>query len=291
MKLVNIINEEILKLEGVADTYGEKFGLPNPAKDMERKAVQGIKNLPPEPEAKPNADPKGEFIGTVQMFEKQTDVYANPKNLSEFEKDVRAVSTIDGDLFLLQFNVSLYHSKIIYAVIHSHEEGRTDFEVFNDAYNLRYNITWHRINTTDDFGYSISTVDNLKSQPELRSYVEKNLDATRAKNPQFNFIPMYWEKLKREGYDVKDIMQNNPYGTNDEALKYSNKEQAMEMIQTKNEYIPIRGYIEQLSNAWNLRELYRKSIDISHGVRDAREYEAFQILIDNLSKGLNYNSY
>ena len=49
MKLVNIINEEILKLEGVADTYGEKFGLPNPAKDMERKAVQGIKNLPPEP--------------------------------------------------------------------------------------------------------------------------------------------------------------------------------------------------------------------------------------------------
>lgn len=292
MKLNRIISQEISKLfEGVGDTYGEKFGLPNPAKDMERKAIHGMKNLPKDPEVEPQADPKGEYIGTINAYEKKSDLYANPKSLSEFEKNVRAVSSIKGDLFILQFNLSVYHSMITRKVVASHDAGETDFEVFYDAYNPQFNITWHRIGETNDFGYSISTVDNIKAQPALREYVIKNLDATRAKNPNFNFIPIYWEKLIREGYNVKDIMEKNPYGFNDEALKYASKESALEMLQTKDEYKPIRGYVGQLSNAYNLRDLYKQVIDINQNVRENKEWEAFQIFIDNLSKGLNYSQY
>lgn len=289
MKVIRIINQEISKLfEGVADTYGEKFGLPNPAKDMERKAIQGIKNLPKDPEAEPQADPKGELIGTVRAYEKESDIYANPKSLAEFDNNVRAVSTKKGDLFVIQFDISVYHSKLTQAVVLANREGRTNFYAFDEAYNLKENITWHRLGATNDFGYSISTVDNLRSDESLKPYVQESLDAVRAKNPQFNYIPMYWEKLLREGYDVKDMMQNNPYGFNNPGAKYRSIDLALEMFKTEKEYEPIRHYFNQIKHAWNLRELYNVVTNINNTVRNNHEWEAFQIFLHNIDLGMNY---
>ena len=294
MKLKIIINEEIRNLfEGSADAYYEKFGMRNTAKDMDRKATAGIANLPPDPKAKPKADPKGEFVGQiVDSYKEQTsNVYANPKSLAEFDANVRAVSSSVGDLFVLQYNLGVYHSKITKTVINSYNEGKTDFEVYDDAYDLQRNITWHRIEKTNDFGYSISTTDNLMGRPQLRPFVQKNLDAVRAKNPTLNFIPIYWEKLRSEGYDVQNIMQNNPYGFNNPGDNYRSKDQAMEMFQTEKEYIPIRSYINQLSDAWNLRDLYKKVLDLQQGVRNNQDFDAFTIFADNIAKGLNTSPY
>jgi len=294
MKLKIIINEEIRNLfEGSADAYYEKFGMRNTAKDMDRKATAGIANLPPDPKAKPKADPKGEFVGRISTpYDGQvSDVYANPKSLAEFDANVRAVSSISGDLFVIQYNLGVYHSKIINTVINSYNDGKTDFEVDGDAYNLKQNITWHRIEKTNDFGYSVSTRDNLSGRAELHPYIKQNLDATRAKNPTLNFIPIYWEKLRVDGYNAQEIMQNNPYGFNGSSSSYSTADKALEMFQTEKEYIPIRQYINQLSDARNLRDLYKKVLLISYGVRDNKEWEAFQILISNLQKGLNMDDY
>jgi hypothetical protein len=294
MKLKIIINEEIRNLfEGSADAYYEKFGMRNTAKDMDRKATAGIANLPPDPNEQPKVDPKGEFVGQiVDSYKNQTgNVYANPKSLYEFDANVRAVSSSAGDLFVIQYNLGIYHSKITNVVINSYNEGKTDFEVYDDAYDLQRNITWHRIEKTNDFGYSISTTDNLMGRPQLRPFVQKNLDAVREKNPTLNFIPIYWEKLRADGYDVQDIMQNNPYGFNNPGDNYRSKDQAMEMFQTEKEYIPIRSYTNELSKAWNLRELYRNVLDLQNAVRNNEEFDAFTIFADNIAKGLNTSPY
>ena len=289
MKLKIIINEEISKLfEGVADTYGEKFGLSNPAKDMDRKATAGIVNLPKDPNEQPKADPKGEFVGQITQTydDKTSNVYANPKSLEEFDANVRAVSSINGDLFVIQYNLGVYHSKIIHTVVNSFNDGKTDFEVYDDAYYLKQNITWHRIEKTNDFGYSVSTRDNLSGRPEFHPYIKQNLDAVRAKNPNLNFIPIYWEKLRKDSYNIQDIMQNNPYGFKKSSDKYGDKDTALELMKTEPDYAPIRQYVGGFLKAKDIYDLYKQVLEKSYGIRDAQEFEAFQILRDNIGKGI-----
>jgi hypothetical protein len=142
--IVNIINEEILKLEGVADTYGEKFGLRNTAKEMDRKATAGI---PPTPNM-------GEFIGDVvdedyfygnddddtgPVDTKLSRVFKNPPSLQKFEPDVRAISDEEGNLFVAETDGRFYHTNLEHTVLGSGRYKGYDF------------IQWYRVNTTDEF--------------------------------------------------------------------------------------------------------------------------------------------
>ena len=242
MKINNIINEELnnifkLNQEGVADKYGEKFGLANPDDEMNRIAMSGLK-------------PEGNMGELVAVY-RDTNIYLNPTSLQNFDSDVRAVSHIDGNFFIFQTNDGGYHSVISNAVNNS---NKSNYEI-GDAYDGKKNLTWHRIRKTNDFGFSVSS-KFYPQYEELQQFVTTNLKNLRAKNPEFNFIPIYWEDLLIRPYDAKDLIRKNPYGFKP-INKNSSVEDIYDIIETNNTYAGLVKYIDWLrkQNPANLKEL------------------------------------
>jgi hypothetical protein len=126
----------------------------------------------------------------------------NPKDLRDFDEDVKAVSNKDGDLFVAQFDMAFYHSDITNAVSKNYGQP-----VYN-AYDESENITWHRIGKGLEFGWSIS-YKKFGYKAENRQYVAKMMQAVMKKNPNYRFIPQYWEETKQERYDKKHNVNND----------------------------------------------------------------------------------
>jgi hypothetical protein len=273
MKINNIINEELnnifnLNQEGVADKYGEKFGLANPDDEMNRIALSGIKQ-----------DDMGKFIGTYRNGE--LNVYLNPKSLNNFDSDVRAVTHIDGNLYIFQTNESGYHSIITFVVNNS----KTNDNI-GDAYTGKENLTWHRIGKTNDFGLSVSS-KFYPQYPEIQQYVIENLKNSRIVNPQFNFIPMYWEDLKKIQYDAKELISKNPYGFKP-IDKNTSVEDIYDIIKSNNTYAGLVKYIDSIKkqNPRNLKELTiilaTIADEIDNDEYQMYEYKALSELIDRI---------
>jgi hypothetical protein len=193
MKVKHIVLEEVEKLhiEGVADKYAEKrFNIPDPNTEMEKRAMSGMKD---------DSDSMGEYVGDVDSAynndnEPESKVYLNPKNLQNFGADVRALSDLEGNLFVAQVDRGFYHNAVGNAV----NNGNSGYEI-PDAYDANRIIQWHRIGKTNNFGFSISYMDFFRANPE------KGIEAVRAvqkKNPQFIFHPAYWYHIKDGEYDM-----------------------------------------------------------------------------------------
>jgi hypothetical protein len=188
MKTISqIIKEEIYKLnqEGVADKYGEKFGLTNPDDEMNRIAMSGIKN---------DAS-MGKFIGKTENS--GANVFQNPKSLNNFDANVRAVSDEKGDLYVLQNNSDDYHTDIALLLL-----NKNLFNVGNpnEVYMGNY-ITFHRIGSTNKFGVSVSYKSYLEDDEEYYELDDhlspaELFEAVKRKNPNFEFIPKYWEYIR-----------------------------------------------------------------------------------------------
>ena len=162
--------------EGVADKYAEKkWGIPDERAAQERQADKGIKD-----------SSMGEMVGQSVSNYNQGDqslIYKNPKSLNNFEAGVRAVSDLKGDLYVAQHNGDFVH------------KGMQD-ALKTDIYRNDYVITWHRVKSSNIFGYSDSfTGYGLNNREET----EGRLEILRKKHPAFRFIPQYYF-----GIDVND---------------------------------------------------------------------------------------
>lgn len=189
MKIKDIISEELdfIAQEGVADTYGEKFGLSNPAKELDAVAKSGMEG----------DNSMGEYVGNFDLNSwggnhknSIINVYHNPRSLHNFDPDVRAVSDDKGNLFVAQTHGGYYHSMIAMAV----NEGESGYRI-PDAYMPTEAVTWHRIGNTDSFGFSISYVDFGRNSPVT---AEKMVAVVKQKNPQFTFVAEYWVRAKEK---------------------------------------------------------------------------------------------
>jgi len=164
--------------EGVADTYGEKFGLRNTAKEMDRKATASI---PPTPNM-------GEFIGDVidedyfygddnddkgPVDTKLSRVFMNPPSLQKFEPDVRAISDEEGNLFVAETDGRFYHTNLEHTVLGSGQYKGYDF------------IQWYRVNTTDEFRLA-NSYGSFAPALAWKDLVAQ-VNVLKEKQPQFRF--------------------------------------------------------------------------------------------------------
>ena len=111
-------------------------------------------------------------------------VYKNPKSISRMEKQVRAISDKNGDLFVID---DPYHF--------THRELYTTLKLKNEIGNYGENankvspdklLLWLRLNNTNIFklsksydGSTIKKIQNMKLP---------NLDKVRKKNSQYKFL-------------------------------------------------------------------------------------------------------
>ncbi len=150
-----------------------------------------MKNLPQDAK-KENL--MGTFVGTVEDRDYKINIFLNPKSLNDFARNVKAVSTENGDILVAQLDAGFYHQDIITAV---NSGGVYRGGGLWNAYDEEHNITWHRIENTNDFGFSISYKDFMED-PQNKSLIEKHLQVVKQKNPNFNFIPKYWYYIRQE---------------------------------------------------------------------------------------------
>lgn len=186
-------------IEGVADRYAEKnFNISDPNKAMDKIAVAGL----------PKDVNNGELIAKMHVYDhgKYVDmnVYLNPHSLKEFDADVKAISTAEGDLIVAQLDLGIYHADVTANVADQHIYPK---RIYN-AYDESENITWHRIGTTNDFGWSISYTD-FGRDPENQQVVREHTDAVKQRNPQFNFISQYWQEVRVGREDSTNNINND----------------------------------------------------------------------------------
>jgi hypothetical protein len=199
--------------DGVADKAAEKlFNIPDPNTAMNRQATSAMgqqQAKTPSP-----SDPKGTLVGFIEdRFSSPiggnkkipgTNIYLNPKSLDEFEADVKAVSNDVGDMFVSQADADIYHSDIVNAV----DKQDVYRGYIGNAYDGQDTITWHRINKSDDFGFSVSYLDFNKN-PENHAQRDKLMQIVKQKNPRYNFLPFYWREEWNRRYDSENDMNND----------------------------------------------------------------------------------
>jgi len=158
------------ELQKLFETFGNEFaaGSRNYQKELQRRTM--LQSKTPD---------NGLYVGKIidedyydnkgQVLSK---IYLNPKNLQNFEPNVRAISDKDGNLFVAQFDSDFYHDRIK--------------SVVGNKYDVYYCIHWYRIKETPDFKVAYSYKDYYRiKNPELETQC---LNQVKTKHPEFNFI-------------------------------------------------------------------------------------------------------
>jgi len=175
--------------EGTGDKYAAQFGVPDAGKEFEDRYQQHLKTQSQSTE-------NGEAVASINLEKGNTVpdviVYKNPKSLKNFDTNVRAVSDIDGNVYVAQLDGDFYHNHITHAL------KAKGIEI-GDAYRRDQNMTWHRIYNMDMFGFSVSFINDYKTlmtgtDSEKRE-IEDRLRKVNLVNPTLKFVPAYWHDL------------------------------------------------------------------------------------------------
>ena len=122
-----------------------------------------------------------ELVTTLKLFNKYDfDVYKNPQTLAKLKSNIRAISTPEGDLYVVDST----------EIIHSMFGSKMKEKGFNFPENIYYNfdyIAWTRYEKTNDFflGESYEVYDDKN---EIEQLNKQSIENVKNKNPQYNFI-------------------------------------------------------------------------------------------------------
>lgn len=258
MKIQDVVDEEIQKFyqEGVADKYAERqFHIPDPNTEMDAIAQQGIQN----------DSSMGEFVGTVTNKSGKYNVYKNPKNLQNFDENVRAFSTTDGDLYVAQTNGDYFHQDMANVI--------NDPNIGN-VYDDEKNICWHRVGKTNYFGFSVSYI-SFGENSKNKEFVEKLMQGLKIKNPNFKFIPIYWQTMlvnmdKLKNYDNFVLSKANRF------------EDIRRTIYGNDDFAGLRDYMYQVKSIDDLKQLGQRFKANQLTTRNKEDFEYLDTLIDNV---------
>ena len=157
--------------EGVGDKYAErKWNIPDQDKLMHRQTSAAIQ--------KPDM---GQPVGnTTSEYNDSllSPVYLNPASLKNFEKDIRAVSDLQGNLYVAQIDGNFVHAGF-------------NSVIKGDANNNGKFITWVRLGNTNRFAYSDSFMAYAQ-QPKYREDIENRLNTLAGKHQHIEFIPKFY---------------------------------------------------------------------------------------------------
>ena len=195
-----IINEEAKKLfsqsfydeqreydEGVGDKYAEKkFNIPDTQQKDYLKQTDKVVQSPEMGKFVGNANNHGEELPNEPIF-------LNPKSLNNFESDVRAVSDTKGNLYVAQHNGDFIHGVFYKAM---------GMQSPDEIYQVSGGLSWHRIYNSNIFGFSDTSSNylfwNSNSSANVGKVEQyyKNLEQVQKRNPQFKFVPRYYDEIK-----------------------------------------------------------------------------------------------
>ena len=159
-------------LEGTGDKYAQKaFGIPDEQQQDYLKQTQP---------AVSNKE-MGQIVGiTTNEYEdaRLSAIYKNPQSLQNFEKDVRAVSDREGNLYVAQVDGNFVHAGFN-NVLRGNANHSKDF------------VTWMRLGNTNKFAYSDSFMAYAQ-QIQNQENIVKRLKVLEARHPEFEFIPKFY---------------------------------------------------------------------------------------------------
>lgn len=145
MNIKQIILEEISDFkEGLGDRYAQKqFGIPDYETDFNNQWEREKKSRNINPE-------NGKLVGVID----NANIYMNPTSLENFEKDVRALSDVDGNLYVAQLDGDFIHGTIFNLLkakgLLKPEENDSDYY---------QTISWIRMGGSNTFRKSMGGTD------------------------------------------------------------------------------------------------------------------------------------
>ena len=145
---------------------------------------------------------KDEFADFEKIFQKSsfiekekpigyainTPVFLNPKNLKNFDENVRAILDKKGNLYVALNDDFINHGHVGNAF------------GFKNIYHSSEHFLLHRVGKTNTFGLSDSedwnlvNDDNNPNEEQIQK-IKKAFEFAKIKNPQYNFIMKYYEKI------------------------------------------------------------------------------------------------
>lgn len=198
--------ETLMLSEGVADKYAEKaFNIPDPNTADNVKAMGDMQKNIEEP-----------FVYVEDKYSDGTiikvPVFKNPKSLTNFDIDVRAIADSKGDLYVAQQNGNFNHGKMAFWL----GLAKDDYDVYKnmDEYQLL-----HRVNESNSFGLGDTAEDYALENYENKVYVLNVLRATKRKNPQYDFFNEYYHRIDTSSKPISlDEYMEYPEIVNDKYL-------------------------------------------------------------------------
>ena len=180
----DVVREELDFLiknnEGVGDKYAEKaFGIPDTQQQDYQRQTAGA--------ARDSGMGKlaGYSVNNYSRVKKPAPVYLNPKSLKNFDPEVRAVSTEDGNLYVAQFDGDFVHDDMQQAMNTNHA-----------VYDTRYNITWMRVGNENAFGFSDSMVQQIDGISDSeKEDVYNRIHLLENRFPEFSFHAVMWYQV------------------------------------------------------------------------------------------------
>lgn len=220
--------------EGVADKYAEKFGIPN--EDNIFNTLYNSANQ------KNIEKPVGVSYGKLNRFadEKSSiEIYKNPKSLNNFDANVRAISDINGNLYVTIFDGEINHGNIATAI------GIDEYDLYDaqDEY-----VLLHRINKTNSFG--LSDMSEEAYEGNYKEEVINILENVKMHNPQYEyFTSFYTHPQLGEPISIKEGIADK-YGKN------------MNENEENNSAPKINDFVNKLRLSPFIKELINNNADI-----------------------------
>jgi 2'-5' RNA ligase len=184
-----MLNDEGVVKEGVADRYAEKtFNIPNPNTQNNVQVMGDIqKNV---------EEPAGYVISYAS--DKKTPIYLNPKSLTNFANDVRAIVNEKGDLYVAQENGRFNHGMMAMGLGLFDDDNGIYGDM--DEYQLL-----HRVGNNNAFGLGDTAQDFIEKNYSNRVYVLNILRQTKRKNSQYDFYNEYYDNIKGEPINLNEF--------------------------------------------------------------------------------------
>ena len=162
----------IRKFEGVGDKYAEKrFFIKDPGKEFDFDYEMYLQKM------KPVA-----YVKSRGKVEKQVAIFKNPKSLNMFEANVRAIGTIEGDLFVAQGDYYFYHQNM---------GSILGFGRASHIYKMQNELVFlYRDEASNSFhiGEVTSLFNKNKKDKKITETILRNI---KRKNPRYNFYNSY----------------------------------------------------------------------------------------------------
>ena len=127
----------------------------------------------------------------------KSNIYKNPKDLSKFDTEVRAIGTIEGDLYVADTNDNFMHGTFgDFLSDNGFIKYKPDNNYFNKIYSEQDRfVLLNRVPFTNMFGLSDTSWNWIRINPNNRKICNEIIDNINKKNPNIKVMCCYYEHL------------------------------------------------------------------------------------------------